>query len=209
MSHKIEARPGNPDSYRVVVDVSRHEIPNFRVALGGLFEEGVDIVSDEERDGREEQMFKERLKGKIDDFLAPKDQQTEEKIAENLKLLLPEIFEWSMTKIAAFHLETPAEIQQARRILHELCSNIPKVGLRDEVVLVERYGLIDGISKTLKDTGHIIGVGPSQAGSIERRTLARLRRGYQRPQTSPAYSDLIPAVLELRKNSGFDVYPYS
>lgn len=200
MCGRFEVEPHSDfDPFKFTVEVPRGDVVPFREVMDAIFPYGR-ILYDEEQDAAEKERRESLLNDKITAFLAPKDPETEEKIAANLKRLFKEIFEGHLFEpklIAAFHLETPAEIQQARRIFHELCSNIPRVGLRDEVVLIERYGLIDGIGKILKDTGCIIGVGPSQAGSIEHHTLARLHNGYSKPSTPRAYSDLIPAVLEL------------
>lgn len=187
---------GDPDYYKFTVKVPRGGEDPFRDLFKILFEGEGEIIYDQQREELKKRELKAFLDGKIADFLAPKDPEIEVMIGKNLMRMFTRIFETPKTTITAFYLETIEEIRQAKKAFHELCPK-KRISLRKEVIWLELHGVIDGLVKTRQELGLINHVSQNQIGSLERQVMRRLSGGLN--WNAQSYSDLIPAVLELRE----------
>lgn len=158
---------------------------------GGSSDIARQSAENEERRQRQEKLSNEL----INNFLAPKDPETEAKTVECFRELLLNTFDVPTmgVKVIATHLDTPEEVAQARNAFRSLF-NKPSGPLSPGhlAILIVRSGSASGEAKTQKETAAIFKISSGVVGAKEHRAKIALRGELSKPD-----SPIIPGLINV------------
>lgn len=155
------------------IDVQQGQVEAFRTMTTSF--SGAKIVFDEAAVNAQKATIEAERDQLLDKtaaaLFAPKDRETEEKIAQNYLELLPKIFPYELANLHPItnHEQLDANLRQ----FHALCARLNDP--RKEIVLIERNGLIDGKKKTYDQIAQMIDIASTYIQQMNYRAVTDLR----------------------------------